>query len=63
MNFVVTISMDKKEICHPRNIARALERLACDLDEKFGIDDEPEDAEGVVQDVSGSVVDRWKLRS
>jgi hypothetical protein len=62
VNFLVTITMDKHEIRHPRNVARALERLAQDLDKQFGIDDEPEEVEGVIKDVSGSVVGRWELR-
>lgn len=61
MQLVVEITMDKKEMRHPRNVARALERVARALDERFGVDDEPAPAEGVVRDVSGSIVGRWSI--
>jgi len=63
MDFVLHVTMDKAaKMQHPRNIARALERLANELDDRFGVNAEPAHAEGVVRDVSGSIVGRWELR-
>jgi hypothetical protein len=58
MDFVLKIAMDKKEMRHPRNVARALERIAQELDKKFALGAEPTQAEGIVRDVSGSIVGR-----
>jgi hypothetical protein len=62
MDFALNITMDKKEMRHPRNVARALERVAHDLDKKFELGTEPAHAEGIVRDVSGSIVGRWEIR-
>lgn len=62
MDFELHLTMDKKEMRHPRNLARALERLAHDLDQRFGIDDEVKHAEGPIRDVSGAIVGRWEIR-
>lgn len=62
MEFVVQLAMDKCEMSHPRNVARALERLASELDARFALESRPDGAEGVIRDVSGSVVGRWELR-
>lgn len=61
MEFVLHITIDKKEMHHPRNVARALERVARTLDDRFAVGAEPEQAEGAVRDVTGSVVGRWEI--
>ncbi len=62
MDFAVHITMDKEEMRHPRNIARALERLAHELDNRFGVNDEAaERLEGTIRDVTSAVVGRWEL--
>jgi hypothetical protein len=63
MEFVVQLTMDKNEMSHPRNVARALERLATELDAKFPIAASAKEAKGVIRDVKGSIVGRWELRS
>lgn len=63
MEFITYIVMDKKEMAHPRNVARALERLAKALDAQFGTLDEASPTEGIVRDLSGTIVGRWELRS
>lgn len=63
MDFIVKVTMDKNEMKHPRNVARALERIARDLDERFALNAVAEPAKGVIRDVSGSVVGGWELSS
>lgn len=62
MDFTVILTMNKPEMQHPRHIARALERLAQELDEKFGMQIEQLPAQGAIRDVTGVIVGAWELR-
>lgn len=62
MNFKVNISMDKKEMSHPRNVANALHRVAEELFAKYQVNDTVEETKtGLIRDVNGAIIGTWIL--
>lgn len=64
MKFKVVIDTANKKIEHPRNVARALERLAHQLDVRFSWNyEEKEKSHGVIKTIDGCIVGTWEMES
>ncbi len=65
MKFTLTINTDNPCIGHGRNAARALERVARDLDEIYPMEDgllsKRGNRTGVVRAIDGSIVGTWEI--